>query len=101
MIIGVVPPTKRRHRVNLQLTRVSTMSTSGQRGVLAPLTNEALVDAFRRPLWLAERVREQRQNQRRRKVDSLHAPEVECIGKSKALHKQDLPAIVDVPTLRG
>ncbi len=46
----------------------------------------ALVDVFRRPLWPAEPVREQRQNQRGKKVDSLHAPEVECIGKGKA-HK--------------
>lgn len=34
-----------------------------------------------RPLYLAGRVLEQRQRQRGRKVYSLHAPEVECIGK--------------------
>ena len=39
---------------------------------------------FARDLWLAERVREQRQHQRGRKIYSLHAPEVECIGKGKA-----------------
>ena len=33
---------------------------------------------------LARRVREQRKNQRGPKVYSLHAPEVECIGKGKA-----------------
>jgi transposase, IS5 family len=33
---------------------------------------------------LARRVREQHQHQRGRKVYSLHAPEVECIGKGKA-----------------
>ena len=37
---------------------------------------------FAPDLWLAERVREQRQHQRGRKIYSLHAPEVECIGKS-------------------
>ena len=40
--------------------------------------------AFAHPLMLARRVREQRQNQRGKKVYSLHAPEVECIGKGKA-----------------
>jgi transposase, IS5 family len=39
---------------------------------------------FAPDLWLAERVREQRQHQRGRKIYSLHAPEVECIGKGKA-----------------
>ncbi len=38
------------------------------------------------PLSLANRVREQRQRQRGQKVYSLHAPEVECIGKGKG-HK--------------
>ena len=39
---------------------------------------------FLRPLHLASRVLEQRQHQRGKKVYSLHAPEVECIGKGKA-----------------
>ncbi len=48
---------------------------------------------FAEPLSLAFRVREQRRNERGRKslpagsvprVYSLHAPEVECIGKGKA-----------------
>ena len=45
---------------------------------------EDLQDIFRRPLHLAGRVLDQRQNQRGKKVYSLHAPEVECIGKGKA-----------------
>src|SRR5450432_3529692 len=40
--------------------------------------------AFAEPLLLARRVREQQQRQRGPKVYSLHAPEVECIGKGKA-----------------
>ena len=44
----------------------------------------ALEEVFGLPLMLARRVREQRQNQRGKKVYSLHAPEVECIGKGKA-----------------
>ena len=43
-----------------------------------------LENLFAPDLWLAERVREQRQNQRGRKIYSLHDPEVECIGKGKA-----------------
>ncbi len=39
---------------------------------------------FAQPLSLAFAVREQRHHQRGRKIYSLHAPEVECIGKGKA-----------------
>ena len=46
----------------------------------------ALRAVFAEPLSLAFRVRHQRQNQRGRKVYSLHAPEVECIAKGKS-HK--------------
>jgi transposase, IS5 family len=46
-------------------------------------------------LSLAGRVREQTQRQRGPKVYSLHAPEVECIGKGKAhrpvTHVKSLP----------
>jgi IS5 family transposase len=41
-----------------------------------------LQDIFRKDLHLASRVLEQRQNQRGKKVYSLHAPDVEYIGKS-------------------
>ena len=46
--------------------------------------NEGLREPFVRPLFLARRVLEQDRRQRGRKVYSLHAPEVECIGKGKA-----------------
>ena len=49
--------------------------------------NVVLEEAFLRPLWLAERVMTQRpRDPIPKKVYSLHAPEVECIGKGKA-HK--------------
>ena len=49
--------------------------------------NVVLEDAFLRPLWLAERVMTQRpRDPIPKKIYSLHAPEVECIGKGKA-HK--------------
>jgi transposase, IS5 family len=39
---------------------------------------------FQKPLYLAGRVMTQKQRQEGKKVYSLHAPEVECIGKGKA-----------------
>ena len=43
-----------------------------------------LAEAFAGPLALARRVKDQRQRERGRKVSSLHAPEVACIGQGKA-----------------
>ena len=60
--------------------------------------NEALRDIFRRPLYLAGRVREQRQKSRGHKVYSLHAPEVECIGKGKAHRPYEFGVKVSVAT---
>lgn len=49
--------------------------------------DEALEAGFLRPLWLAERVMTQKpRDPIPKKVYSLHAPEVECIGKGKS-HK--------------
>jgi hypothetical protein len=50
------------------------------------------------PMSLAFRVRHQRQNQRGRKVYSLHAPEVECIGKGKAHRPYEFGVKVSVAT---
>ena len=47
---------------------------------------------------LARRVREQEQRQRGRKVYSLHAPEVECIGKGKAHRPYEFGVKVSVAT---
>ncbi len=60
--------------------------------------DEGLRDVFRRPLYLAERVREQRQKQRGKKVYSLHAPEVECIGKGKPHRPYEFGVKVSVAT---
>ena len=46
---------------------------------------------FAQPLSLAFHVRDQRQRQRGRKIYSLHAPEVECIGKGKAHRPYEIP----------
>jgi IS5 family transposase len=54
--------------------------------------NAALEDRFGPLLDLASRVRQQEQRQRGPKVYSLHAPEVECIGKGKARAAYELMA---------
>ena len=58
-------------------------------------SDERLRQIFAEPLSLAFRVRHQRQNQRSRKVYSLHAPAVECIGKGKAHRPYEIPWEVD------
>ena len=47
---------------------------------------------------LARRVREQERGQRGPKVYSLHAPEVECIGKGKAHKPYEFGVKVSVAT---
>jgi len=66
--------------------------------------DDVLEEAFAWPLSLARRVREQSQAQRRAghqgsaKVYSLHAPEVECIGKGKAHRPYEFGVKVSVAT---
>jgi IS5 family transposase len=60
--------------------------------------HEQLRQAFVRPLNLAGRVLSQDRRQRGRKVYSLHAPEVECIGKGKAHRPYEFGVKVSVAT---
>ena len=60
--------------------------------------DDQLRDIFLRPLHLAGRVLEQRQKQHGKKVYSLHAPEVECIGKGKAHAPYEFGVKVSVAT---
>jgi transposase, IS5 family len=53
---------------------------------------------FRRELYLAGRVLTQKRGDRGRKVYSLHAPEVECIGKGKAHKPYEFGVKVSVAT---
>jgi IS5 family transposase len=53
---------------------------------------------FADPLMLGRRVREQRQHQRGQKVYSLHAPEVECMGKGKAHRPYEFGVKVSIAT---
>jgi transposase, IS5 family len=86
-------------RARRELRRLRTMLGRVMRDVARKIRgNAALRDIFLKPLWLAERVRDQRQNQRGRKVYSLHAPEVECIGKGKAHRPYEFGVKVSVAT---
>ena len=60
--------------------------------------NDALQQVFARELSLARRVRDQDHRQRGPKVYSLHAPEVECIGKGKAHRPYEFGVKVSVVT---
>jgi IS5 family transposase len=60
--------------------------------------HDDLREAFVRSLYLAERVLSQDRRQRGRKVYSLHAPEVECIGKGKAHKPYEFGVKVSVAT---
>src|SRR5215213_2104021 len=63
--------------------------------------NSGLEAAFAKLLALARRVREQQQRQRGPNVYSLHAPEVECIGKGKAHKPYEFGVKVSVATTIG
>ena len=60
--------------------------------------DDALEQVFARELSLARRVLAQDRHQRGRKVYSLHAPEVECIGKGKAHRPYEFGVKVSVAT---
>jgi IS5 family transposase len=60
--------------------------------------NTALEDRFGPLLDLASRIRRQEQRQRGPKVYSLHAPEVECIGKGKARAPYEFGCKVSIVT---
>jgi transposase, IS5 family len=60
--------------------------------------NTALEDRFGPLLDLASRVRQQEQRQRGSKVYSLHAPEVECIGRGKARAPYEFGCRVSIVT---
>jgi len=61
--------------------------------------NGALEQDFRAELWMAERVKTQRpRDDIPKKIYSLHAPEVECIGKGKAHKPYEFGVKVSVAT---
>ena len=60
--------------------------------------DDDLQEIFARELSLARRVLTQDRHQRGRKVYSLHAPEVECIGKGKAHRPYEFGVKVSIAT---
>jgi transposase, IS5 family len=60
--------------------------------------DDGLKAIFLRPLHLASRVLEQNRHQRGRKIYSLHAPEVECIGKGKPHRPYEFGVKVSIAT---
>src|SRR5580692_7188158 len=72
-------------RANRALKTIRTYLGRVTRDIVRKIGGDAeLESVFAHPLMLGRRVREQRQHQRGQKVYSLHAPEVECMGKGKA-----------------
>ena len=61
-------------------------------------SSPSLNTIFRPKLFLAQRVHDQKRGQRGPKVHSIHAPEVECIGKGKAHKPYEFGVKVSVAT---
>ncbi len=86
-------------RANRSLRKLKTYLGRIIRDIRRKTTgNEDLRETFVRPLYLAERVLAQDRHQRGRKIYSLHAPEVECIGKGKAHKPYEFGVKVSVAT---
>jgi IS5 family transposase len=86
-------------RANRALKTLRTYLGRVVRDIGRKIQGEAdLESVFTHPLMLARRVREQRQHERGRKVYSLHAPEVECIGKGKAHRPYEFGVKVSIAT---
>jgi len=86
-------------RANRSLRTLRTYLGRTIRDISRQIAGEDDLEAiFRRPLYLAERVLEQKRRQRGRKIYSLHAPEVECIGKGKAHAPYEFGVKVSIAT---
>ena len=91
-------------RANRALKKLRTYLGRVIRDIARKIEGDAFVrspargDCPRRMLSLARRVRDQNQRQRGPKVYSLHAPEVECIGKGKAHRPYEFGVKVSVTT---
>ena len=86
-------------RANRALRTLRTYLGRTARDIVRKIKGKAdLESAFAHPLSLAWRVRDQRRKQRGKKIYSLHAPEVECIGKGKAHRPYEFGVKVSVAT---
>jgi IS5 family transposase len=90
---------KQFNRANRMLKKLRTLLGRVIRDIGRKIEGDSgLEAAFAHLLILARRVREQKQRQRGPKVYSLHAPEVECIGKGKAHRPYEFGVKVSVAT---
>jgi transposase, IS5 family len=86
-------------RANKALRRLKTYLGRTIRDISRQIAGDAQLDAlFKWSLYQAATVLEQRQRQRGRKIYSLHAHEVECIGKGKAHAPYEFGVKVSVAT---
>lgn len=86
-------------RANRALRTIRTYLGRVIRDIIRKIRDDAEKQAiFAQLLSLARAVREQRQRQRGKKIYSLHAPEVECIGKGKAHKPYEFGVKVSVAT---
>jgi transposase, IS5 family len=86
-------------RANKALRKLKTYAGRVVRDIARKTADhDALGEVFAWPLSLTRRVLEQNRYQRGRKVYSLHAPEVECIGKGKAHRPYEFGVKVSVAT---
>ncbi len=86
-------------RANKALRRLRTYLGRTVRDISRQIAGDAELDAlFKWSLYQVSTVLEQRQRQRGRKIYSLHAHEVECIGKGKAHAPYEFGVKVSVAT---
>jgi transposase, IS5 family len=86
-------------RARRELRRLKTFLGRVMRDIERRLKKTPALEAIFRPkLFLAGRVHAQERGQRGKKVYSLHAPEVECIGKGKAHKPYEFGVKVSVAT---
>lgn len=90
---------KQFNRANRALKKLRTLLGRVIRDITRKIEGDSGLEAvFAQLLMPARRVREQQQRQRGPKVYSLHAPEVECIGKGKAHRPYEFGVKVSVAT---
>lgn len=90
---------KQFNRANRALRKLKTYLGRVIRDVTRKIEGDLWLETmFAQLLSLAQRVRAQERHQRGHKVYSLHAPEVECIGKGKAHKPYEFGVKVSVAT---
>jgi IS5 family transposase len=90
---------KQFRRANRELRKLRTYLGRVRRDIMRKIKGDDGKEAvFAQLLSLSHSVREQRQKQRGKKIYSLHAPEVECIGKGKAHRPYEFGVKVSLAT---